>query len=97
MPSAAPVSEGFIPFRGFRTWYRVVGDLAQPALTPFTLKQGRSKVSRGHCGGSVPLLLAGKHSSDTLPLDGYAPYKIQTAPCYAVAPYTPGIAGQDMK
>ncbi len=30
MPSAAPVSEGFVPFRGFRTWYRVVGDLAQP-------------------------------------------------------------------
>jgi L-proline amide hydrolase len=30
MSSAAPVSEGFVPFRGFRTWYRVVGDLAQP-------------------------------------------------------------------
>jgi L-proline amide hydrolase len=30
MPSAAPISEGFIPFRGFRTWYRIVGDLTQP-------------------------------------------------------------------
>jgi L-proline amide hydrolase len=30
MPSAAPISEGFVPFRGFRTWYRIVGDLAQP-------------------------------------------------------------------
>ena len=30
MPSAAPISEGFVPFRGFRTWYRVIGDLAQP-------------------------------------------------------------------
>jgi proline-specific peptidase len=30
MPSAAPASEGFVPFRGFRTWYRVVGDLTQP-------------------------------------------------------------------
>jgi hypothetical protein len=30
MPSAAPVSEGFIPFRGFRILYRIVGDLAQP-------------------------------------------------------------------
>jgi proline-specific peptidase len=30
MPSAVPVSEGFVPFRGFRTWYCVVGDLAQP-------------------------------------------------------------------
>jgi pimeloyl-ACP methyl ester carboxylesterase len=30
MPSAAPASEGFVPFRGFRTWYRIVGDLTQP-------------------------------------------------------------------
>jgi proline-specific peptidase len=30
MPSAAPISEGFVPFGGFRTWYRVVGDLTQP-------------------------------------------------------------------
>ena len=31
MPSAAPVSEGSVPFRGFRIWYRVVGGPAQPA------------------------------------------------------------------
>ena len=31
MPSTTPVSEGFVPFRGFRIWYRVVGDLAQPS------------------------------------------------------------------
>jgi len=30
MPVAAPVSEGFVSFGGFRTWYRIVGDLAQP-------------------------------------------------------------------
>ncbi len=37
MPSAAPVSEGFVPFRGFRSWYRVVGDLAQPGPAKFPL------------------------------------------------------------
>jgi L-proline amide hydrolase len=37
MPSVAPVSEGFVPFRGFRTWYRVVGDLAQPTPAKFPL------------------------------------------------------------
>ncbi len=37
MPSTAPVSEGFVPFRGFRTWYRVVGDLAQPGPAKFPL------------------------------------------------------------
>jgi hypothetical protein len=35
MPSAVPISEGFVPFRGFRTWYRVVGDLAQPEPAKF--------------------------------------------------------------
>jgi L-proline amide hydrolase len=37
MPSAAPVSEGFVSFGGFRTWYRVVGDLAQPGPAKFPL------------------------------------------------------------
>jgi L-proline amide hydrolase len=37
MPSAAPVSEGFVPFRGFRSWYRVLGDLAQPEPAKFPL------------------------------------------------------------
>jgi L-proline amide hydrolase len=42
MPSAAPVSEGFVPFRGFRIWYRVVGDLAQlePAMFPLLVLHG---------------------------------------------------------
>jgi L-proline amide hydrolase len=37
MPSAAPVSEGFVSFGGFRIWYRVVGDLAQPEPAKFPL------------------------------------------------------------
>jgi proline-specific peptidase len=42
MPSAAPVSEGFVPFRGFRSWYRVVVDLAQqsPAKLPLLVLHG---------------------------------------------------------
>jgi proline-specific peptidase len=42
MPSAAPVSEGFVSFRGFRSWYRVVGDLAQsgPAKFPLLVLHG---------------------------------------------------------
>jgi proline-specific peptidase len=43
MPSAVPISEGFVPFRGSRTWYRVVGDLAQqggPALYPLLVLHG---------------------------------------------------------
>jgi L-proline amide hydrolase len=37
MAFAAPVSEGFLPFRRFRIWYRVVGDLAQPQPAKFPL------------------------------------------------------------
>ena len=42
MPAAAPVSEGFVPFGGFRIWYRVVGDLAQagPAKLPLLVLHG---------------------------------------------------------
>jgi hypothetical protein len=37
MPSTAPVSEGFVSFGGFRSWYGVVGDLAQPESAKFPL------------------------------------------------------------
>ena len=31
MRDTVPVSEGYVPFHGYRTWYRVLGDLARPA------------------------------------------------------------------
>jgi L-proline amide hydrolase len=37
MSSAAPISEGFVSFGRFRSWYRVVGDLAQPEPAKFPL------------------------------------------------------------
>ena len=42
MSSATPVSEGFVPFRGFRTWYRVVGNLArqEPGRLPILTVHG---------------------------------------------------------
>jgi proline-specific peptidase len=36
----SPVSEGFIPFQGYRTWYRVVGDQASPDKLPLLLVHG---------------------------------------------------------
>jgi proline-specific peptidase len=35
--STTPASEGFVPFREFRTWYRIVGELDQPAPGRFPL------------------------------------------------------------
>jgi proline-specific peptidase len=42
MSFATPVSEGFVPFRGFRTWYRMVGDLArqEPGRLPILTVHG---------------------------------------------------------
>jgi L-proline amide hydrolase len=36
----APVSEGYVDYRGCRTWYRVVGDLASPAVPLLALHGG---------------------------------------------------------
>jgi proline-specific peptidase len=43
MASNIPVSEGFVPFRGYRTWYRMVGDVAQTqaGMFPVLLVHGR--------------------------------------------------------
>jgi L-proline amide hydrolase len=53
MPSAAPVSEGFVSFRGFRSWYRVVGDLAQPEpakLLPLLVLHGGPGIPPDYLG-----------------------------------------------
>jgi proline-specific peptidase len=43
MPTVTPTNEGFLSFRGFRTWYQVVGDLAQTmdGKCPLLLVHGR--------------------------------------------------------
>ena len=35
-----PVAEGFVPFRGFRTWYRVVGAPEEPGKAPVLVLHG---------------------------------------------------------
>src|SRR5215213_7298832 len=42
-----PTTEGYVSFRGYRTWYRVVGDLANPA-------PGSYPVLMLHGGPGVP-------------------------------------------
>ena len=43
-----PVREGFIPFRGYRTWYQIHGDLENvPAgKLPAALDEARDRVAR---------------------------------------------------
>jgi proline-specific peptidase len=40
MSDRVAVSEGFVPFRGYRTWYRVVGERAAPQNLPVLLVHG---------------------------------------------------------
>jgi L-proline amide hydrolase len=35
MSTVLPVTEGYVPFRGFKTWYRIVGDLNNPGPGKF--------------------------------------------------------------
>jgi len=35
-----PTTEGFIPFRGYRTWYRVVGESEEPGKLPLLVLHG---------------------------------------------------------
>lgn len=35
-----PATEGFIPFRGYRTWYRIVGDGEEPGKLPLLVLHG---------------------------------------------------------
>ncbi len=47
MSATVPTSEGYVPFRGYRTWYRVVGDLAN-------VGQGKLPVLMLHGGPGAP-------------------------------------------
>jgi len=40
MSADPPISEGFVPFRGHRTWYRVVGDREAAGKLPLVLLNG---------------------------------------------------------
>lgn len=40
MPVTAPTQEGRIPFKGFHTWYRIVGDLEKRGKYPILLLHG---------------------------------------------------------
>ena len=45
MSSEVAAGEGFVPFRGFRTWYRVDGDRAAPGNLPVLLLHGGPGIS----------------------------------------------------
>ena len=83
---AAPVSEGFVPFRGFRTWYRVVGDLAQPggpAKFPLLVLHGgpgESSITSNPLRSSLTL---GARSSSTISWGVATPTSPTTLRCGA--------------
>lgn len=40
MNSTMPTKEGFVPFRGYKTWYRIVGDHEEPGKAPLMCLHG---------------------------------------------------------
>ncbi len=40
LPNKIPYKEGFIPFRGYNTWYRIVGNQEEPGKFPLMCLHG---------------------------------------------------------
>ena len=43
-----PTTEGYIPFKGYKTWYKIVGEKEEPGKLPLLLLHG----GPGACIGS---------------------------------------------
>ncbi len=43
-----PTNEGFIPFRGYRTWYRIVGNGEEPGKLPLLVLHGGPRASHDY-------------------------------------------------
>jgi pimeloyl-ACP methyl ester carboxylesterase len=79
MSADPPISEGFVPFRGHRTWYRVVGDRVAAGKLPLVLLNGGPGVPHDYFeplaewarAGRLPgiaapaLVLGGRHDECT--------------------------------
>ena len=61
MPGTLPVSEGYIPFRGYRTWYRIVGDPANDATrAPVIVLHGGPGATHDYLEDLAELALRGR-------------------------------------
>lgn len=60
--AATPVKEGFVPFRGHRTWYRVAGDLdnVPPGKLPLLLLHGGPGVCHDYLESLQPFAETGR-------------------------------------
>jgi proline-specific peptidase len=62
MSAAIPITEGFVPFRGYRTWYRIVGDVATPGpgKLPVLMLHGGPGVPHDYLESLEPLVETGR-------------------------------------
>jgi hypothetical protein len=59
---AASVREGFVPFHGLRTWYRVVGEAEEAGRQPLALVHGAPGFPHDPSLWSVGLCEANSHA-----------------------------------
>lgn len=59
------ITEGFVPFRGYRTWYRVVGAQTTPQKLPVVLLHGGPGVPSDCLEPLAALAETGRSSSTT--------------------------------
>ena len=55
-----PVKEGFVPFRGYKTWYRIVGDGEAPGRLPLVCLHGGPGATHDYLGSLEALASSGR-------------------------------------
>jgi proline-specific peptidase len=60
MNGETPIKEGFIPFRGHKTWYRMVGDQEAPCKFPLICLHGAPGATHDYLGSLEAFAAAGR-------------------------------------
>jgi proline-specific peptidase len=55
-----PVTEGFVPFRGYRTWYKIVGDREEPGKLPILALHGGPGASHDYLEPLMAMAATGR-------------------------------------
>ena len=55
-----PVTEGFVPFRGYRTWYRIVGEREEPGKLPILALHGGPGASHDYLEPLMAMAATGR-------------------------------------
>ena len=59
MTSTIPTKEGYVPFHGYKTWYRIEGEREEPGRFPLLVLHGGPGATRAPFSPDYPLSRTG--------------------------------------